>query len=248
MPTNEYSKNIVYLSKEQYQELIANETLTINGQTITYNENDIYVTPQEEPVTDIKINGTSAVQNGIANIPLASTNSPGVSGLKQWGGLKTDNGNLYVEVASDAHVKAGTSLYTPIVPGRQHAAAFYGLAKAAGDTTQAQSENVVGTYTDNAKAAIYDMLNAPVTVSGTTPTITAKSGISYVCGEVSTLTITLPASGIFDVRFTSGSTPTVLTASGVTWPEWFDSTNLEADTVYELNISDGYGVVATWAV
>jgi len=40
-----YSKKIVYLSKAQYQELIANNSVTVNGVTVTYNENDIYVTP-----------------------------------------------------------------------------------------------------------------------------------------------------------------------------------------------------------
>ena len=35
---------------------------------------------------------------------------------------------------------------------------FYGLAKAAGDTTQANSGNPVGTYTEEAKAAIRAML------------------------------------------------------------------------------------------
>jgi hypothetical protein len=35
---------------------------------------------------------------------------------------------------------------------------FYGLAKAAGDTTQASSGNPVGTYTEEAKAAIRAML------------------------------------------------------------------------------------------
>ena len=92
------------------------------------------------------------------------------------------------------------------------------------------------------------MLNGSVEVTGTTPVITALPGISYKCSEVSTLDITPPASGVFDVIFTSGSTPTVLTATGVTWPEWFDATALEADTVYEINVSNGYGVVATWPV
>ena len=48
MPAN-YSTNIVYLSKAQYQELLTNQTISVSGTTVTYNENDIYVTPQEEP-------------------------------------------------------------------------------------------------------------------------------------------------------------------------------------------------------
>lgn len=126
------------------------------------------------PVQDVQVNGTSVLVDGVANVPLASPNAPGV-------------------------VIAGT-----------------------------------------------------VTVSGTTPTITALSGIRYVCGECSTLDITTPASGIIDVVFESGSTPTVLTVtppSGMTmkWTNGFDPTALEANTVYEINIADGvYGVVGSW--
>ena len=109
------------------------------------------------------------------------------------------------------------------------------------------SANAVGTYTEDAKSAIYEMLNGSVTVSGTNPTIVAKSGITYVCGEVATLDITLPASGIFDVIFTSGSTPTVLTATGVTWMNGFDPSALEANTTYEINILNGLGVAAQWS-
>ena len=92
------------------------------------------------------------------------------------------------------------------------------------------------------------MLNAPVTVSGTSPTIVAKSGVRYVCGEVTSLSFTPSASGICDVRFTSGSTVAVLTVPNtVKFPAWFDPTTLEPDTVYEISIEDGvYGTVMTW--
>ena len=90
-----------------------------------------------------------------------------------------------------------------------------------------------------------------ITVSGTTPSITALPGIRYVCGEVATLDITLPASGIVDVVFESGATATVLTITpptGVTvkWANGFDPTVLDADTTYEINIADGLGVAGQW--
>lgn len=91
-----------------------------------------------------------------------------------------------------------------------------------------------------------------VTVTGTTPTITAQADTRYVCGEVSTLDITVPASGIIDVIFTSGATATVLTVtppSGMTmkWANGFDPTALETNTTYELNIMDGLGVACAWS-
>ena len=49
----------------------------------------------------------------------------------------------------------------PIVPTHQHEAAFYGLARASGDTTQANADTTlypVGTYTDDAKEAIQQMI------------------------------------------------------------------------------------------
>lgn len=85
------------------------------------------------------------------------------------------------------------------------------------------------------------------TVTGTTPSITGVSNHRYVCGEVSTISITPPSSGIIDVVFESGTTPAVLTATGVTFPAWFDSTSLEASVTYEICIADGMGVVAKWA-
>ena len=96
-------------------------------------------------------------------------------------------------------------------------------------------------------------LDFAVTVSGTTPSITGASGTRYICGEVTTLDITPPSSGIIDVVFESGSTATVLTVTpptGMTmkWANGFDPTALEANTVYEINIMDGcLGVAGTWS-
>lgn len=160
----------------------------------------------------------------------------------------TNNQYLMISPATAANLKSGTTPYAPVVPAHQHESAFYGLAKAAGDTSQSASNNAVGVYTEDAKAAIDNMLNGSVAVSGTAPTIVAKSGIRYVCGEVTTLDFTPSASGICDVRFESGSTPTALTVPNtVKFPAWFDPTSLTPNTVYEINIEDGvYGAVMTW--
>ena len=196
-------------------------------------------------VTDVQINGTSILSDGVANIPLASNNAPGVARGREDRGITATNGWYQIVSAATDMVKSSDNSYRPIVPAHQHEAAFYGLAKAAGDATQSASSNPVGKYTAEAKSAIHEMLNGAVTVSGTTPTIVAKSGITYVCGEVATLDITPPASGIFEVQFVSGSTPTVLTATGVTWANGFDPTALEANKTYDISVSNGIGV-AVW--
>lgn len=89
-----------------------------------------------------------------------------------------------------------------------------------------------------------DVINVP----GTDVTITGVANTRYICGEVSTISITPPASGIIDVIFTSGSSVAVLTVpSTVLWSNGFDPTSLEANTTYEINILDGvYGAVMTW--
>ena len=201
---------------------------------------------------DVQVNGQSVVSDGVANVPIASTSSPGVVKMLSGSGMLMNGSTLLIANATVAETKAGSSLYAPIVAGNQHNAAFYGLAKAAGDSTQSASGNAVGTYTETAKSSIASMLNAPETISGSTPSITAKAGVRYICGECSTLTIVTPASGIVDVIFESGTTPTVLTVtppSGMTmhWANDFDPTALEASTTYEVNIMDGvYGVVGEW--
>ena len=202
------------------------------------------------PVQDVQVNGTTILNQGVANVPLASSSAPGAVVVTDYtyGLAMRNDGNIRVYNANANQVKAGIEEYRPIVPLRQDSSVFYGLAKASGDSTQASSSNSVGKYTETAQSKISDMLNAPVSVSGSTPSITGKSGIRYVCGTCSTLSITPPASGCIDVVFTSGSTATVLTVPNtVKFPAWFDPTSLDANTTYEINILDGeYGVVCKW--
>ena len=227
--------------------------VTINTGKVKYKDsNDQFQTLDAVGgIADVQVNGTSVVTDGVANVPIGSDSNVGVVKTSETYGLKiSTSGNLSIATPTDSAIRAGISI-KPIVPTIQHTSVFYGLAKAAGDITQAEIPGNIGQYTESAKSAIHTMLNGSVSVSGTTPTITALSGVRYVCGEVSTLNITLPASGIVDVIFESGSTPTVLTITpptGVTvkWANGFDPTALEADTTYEINILDGLGVAGKW--
>jgi hypothetical protein len=210
---------------------------------------------------DVQMNGTSVISDGIAEIPrlgASGSGNYGVCRVNQSFGVTQngDSGYLILSQINDATVKAGDNQYIALTPRYQHKAVFYGLAKAAGDTTMTSSSNAVGTYTDSAKASIKSMLGiqdgstGTVNVSGTTPTITAVENTRYVCGEVTSLNFTPPASGISIVRFTSGSTVTVLTIpSTVKFPEWFDPTSLETNKIYEICVTDGiYGAVMSWAL
>ena len=81
-----------------------------------------------------------------------------------------------------------------------------------------------------------------------TPTIAAENNYIYKCNYqyVTSLTISsFPATGDWVVRFTSGSTATVLTVPNTLhMPDGFA---VEANKRYEINVSDGYALVASWS-
>lgn len=213
-----------------------------------------WTTPSGGDVTDVQVNGVSVVSGGVANVPFGTTSTVGVVKMTPQNFTVSNSGQVTLGANTVAEYKVGVSGWAKgVKPVDINALTFYGLAKAAGDTTQSASSNAVGTYTESAKSAISTMLTSPASVPGSTPSITALPGIRYVCGECTTLDITLPESGIVDVVFTSGSTPTVLTVTpptGMTmkWANGFDPSSLEADTVYEVNVMDGYlGVAGTWS-
>lgn len=112
------------------------------------------------PVQDVQIDGTSVVTDGVANVPVASTSGLGVVGINVNGGIIKDSttNKLLISKATTAILKAGTNVYFPVVAYNQHESAFYGLATAAGDSTQSVSSNAVGTYTDEALVKIQKML------------------------------------------------------------------------------------------
>lgn len=118
----------------------------INGQLVP-----VWINP-----LDVKINGTSIVNQGVAEIPIATQSVYGL--MKPGNGLTIINDLIVTNRPDDSLIKAGTNGYRPLTPTNQHASTFYGLAKAASDTTQSASSNAVGTYTDAAKVAIQKML------------------------------------------------------------------------------------------
>lgn len=109
-------------------------------------------------VEDVQINGTSILNEGVANIPIASSSKHGVVLVSGDGLGMVTGGRLRVNTPQPSRIKEGTQLYQPVDIYHQHEAVFYGLAKAAGDGTQSASSNNVGQYTEDAKNAIKTML------------------------------------------------------------------------------------------
>ena len=164
VPAREESGNLydeyVYVNGEW--ELFGGAPVSLEGvATEAWVSQQGYLTSHQSiPVEDVQINGTSIVNNGVANVPIASFNNYGVvkPSAGSSGIVLSASNVLTIYNASPSDVKSGTDGYKPLTSNRANAAAFYGLAKAAGDATQSASENAVGTYTDSAKSAIQQML------------------------------------------------------------------------------------------
>ena len=192
-------------------------TVTKSGKKTTITITDKNGTTTEEvldgadgqpgAVQDVQINGTSILSNGVANVPKATNNSLGVVLAYTSQGLNIGStGVMRTYPATDDDVKAGIHEYRPIIPKNQHQAAFYGLAKAAGDTTQASSSNAVGTYTANARKAIQNMFGVEgrmrylkgITVTEETTSVgfdTDKDGLPFACDEFEVIALIPPVDG-----------------------------------------------------
>ena len=80
-------------------------------------------------------------------------------------GTKIQDNVLAISGATETDVKTGTTTRRPLTPLLSKNIVFYGLAKAAGDSTQSSSSNAIGTYTADAKSAIQSMLAVAPTAS-----------------------------------------------------------------------------------
>lgn len=110
-------------------------------------------------VSDVQVNGTSILSNGVANLTKASSSTLGLVKVNGYG-LNIDGaGTISTDYATPSFIKAGYDSFKPITPTYQHQAVFYGLAKAAGQDMK-ESDNTVGTYTTEAAAAIRTMIGA----------------------------------------------------------------------------------------
>lgn len=140
---------------------------------ITDDGNIVYENQPESPralypnihvgkIQDVQINGNSIIneQTDVAEIPAATAVNLGV--IRIGDGLLVNDGTVTLNKASQEVVKGGTGEWEAITPNIQHISVFYGIAKAAGDTTQAASDNAVGNYTDEAKALIRKMLGLEI--------------------------------------------------------------------------------------
>lgn len=159
-------------------------------------QNMLDVPNADDVVTEVKINDVSVVTDGVAEIPIAGSQTPGVIKVLvgDHGVQVSSNGILQIASSKANDIKAGTQSFRPIAPNRQHESTFYGLAKAAGDTTQSASSNAVGTYTDEAKAAIKSMLDVrdgDLSVGTVTTLPSTENAAAEITGDYTAMTLNL---------------------------------------------------------
>ena len=98
---------------------LKNETVTVGTYPETSKAAIRTLIGAGEPL-DVQVNGTSVVNNGIANIPLASSDGFGVvKAHYSYGvGIDSNTKNLIITQASESIIKAATNNYYPIVPSK----------------------------------------------------------------------------------------------------------------------------------
>lgn len=124
LPTENISTTTLYLLKQ------------VNGTSLEY----LYVNGAWEPVgstnievsvTDVQINGTSIVENGIANIPIAANKLGLVKSASTYGVGVGKDGTLNIYRAYASHIKGLSnirSVYCPITPINMHYAVKTAIA------------------------------------------------------------------------------------------------------------------------
>lgn len=164
----------------------------------------------------------------------------------------TLSANVYVRLYSeDTSVGSGLSTAAPYVnclTGGSVSFVWGDATKKAKIILWIAAATVADNFTFRLTLAKTRPIDHAITVGSSTPTITGVAGCRYTCTAtaVTELTFTPPEKGLCAVRFTSGSTATVLTLPNtVKMPSWW--TGPEASRTYEISFEDGYGVVTSWA-
>lgn len=142
LPTQDISTHTIYLVPK-------------TGETNDVYDEYVYINNVWEMVGNTQID----LSNYVQKTDYATSDNVGVVKINAAGGIGINKNShaLGIVPSSETDIKNGTEFNRPIVPYYQHTSTFYGLAKAAGDVTQFQSDNAVGTYTDEAKTAILNM-------------------------------------------------------------------------------------------
>ena len=212
-------------STEDYDELTNRPR--INGHTLTGNQSasDLGLGTYSKPASGIpKTDLAQDVQTSLGKADTALQTAPVQSVAGKTGAVTLGAGDVGFNSSEE---------YNEGTVGAELSELNRHLSDLDGDVTTLET-----TVTGKADKTTY------VTLSGTIITQTGVDNTMYLCGELAELTFTAPQTGQTAIRFSSGTTPTVATFSGVTWLNGFDPSAIEASKTYEVNILNGLGVAA----
>ena len=156
-------------------------------------------------MTDVKVNGTSVVTGGVANIPIASDTTLGVIKTSLLHGLSVDDqGNLSVEPASETAIDDRVSIRLPIIPSNL----------------------------DYAVRSVYPIVKNSLDSPSTT-TLNTIYNLGVQSSPVITLPAAGQLGSFIQVDFISGTTPTTLYVTSSAGILGFDLIP-EANMIYSL--------------
>lgn len=93
-------------------------------------------------VSDVKVDGTSIVSSGVADIVRANGSTFGVVKINSPNGIAmSSNGQLYINKATDAEIEGKTNNYKPIVPANLDKAIVEGVSDNSITLTETQKKN-----------------------------------------------------------------------------------------------------------
>lgn len=136
-------------------------------------------------VDDVQVNGMSVVQNGVANVPIANSNTFGTVKVDATLGISLPTGGAYsgrllINKATSDNIKDAVNNYKPIVSSNQHESVFYGIAKAAGADMKNATGETIGVYPEAQKSAIQTMLGISGIIA---PVEGATASNAYAIGD-----------------------------------------------------------------
>lgn len=163
-----------------------------------------------------------------------------------------------VQAKTDAQAAAAAAAQSATNIGNSATAAAQSATDAAesasGAATSAVNARLSETNTELLEQSVKNLALSGMTViedtTSTEVTLDAEPECRYIYGELVSLEITsFPGDGIVDIIFNSGTTPTILVLPQTAIvPEWFDPTELAANTSYELSIVDNRIITMEWPI
>lgn len=113
-------------------------------------------------------------------------------------------------------------------------------------------DNGKGMFVENGEWALKKVESVEeVNITGTSASITPVANTIYNCGELTSLTVNNPpTTGLYVIRFTSGSVQTAINGSSfksIKGLEFIDN-GVDLNTRYEIIVCDNFGVFTKWSL